>query len=218
MSIRNFRNLLVLTVLIIFSAGANAQCITKKNLKKLAAQVTKYGKPGISGDSVIQMIRKSGSLTIGYTEYNNTWRHGPVTYYIISLSRTHCAAYKYTKLETVKTGEKPFRLDTLKLPASIIDSLPEILKTNAPWKIKHNETADDDPCSHNDPMQMRTCNVHDATSKALLLLTPTRKASSSYYAPDYYEYTCCPGNPERQRFLNVISFIYKIFSNFKPGN
>jgi hypothetical protein len=218
MSIRNFRNLLVLTVLIIFSACANAQCITKKNLKKLAAQVNKYGKPVISGDSVMQMIRKSGSLTIGYTEYNNTSRHSPVTYYIISLSKTNCTAYKYTKQETVKAGDKPFRLDTLKLSASITDSLPEVLKTNAPWKINHDETADDDPCSHNDPMQIRTCNIHDATSKALLLLTPTHQASSSYYAPDYYEYTCCPGNPERQRFLKVISFIYSAFANLKPGN
>lgn len=218
MSIRNFRNLLVLTVLITFSNGANAQCITKKNLKKLATQVNKYGKPGISGDSLMQMIRKSGSLTISYTEYNNTWRHSPVTYYIISLSKTNCTAYKYTKLETVKAGDKPFRLDTLKLSASITDSLPEILKMNAPWKINHDEKADDDPCSHNDPKIIRTCNINDASSKALLVLTPTHQASSSYYAPDYYEYTCCPGNPERQRFLNVISFISKLFSNLKPGN
>jgi hypothetical protein len=166
---------------------------------------------------VLQAIRQSGSLTIGYAEYNNTRKQAPVIYYLISLSKNNCIAYTYTKLYAVKSGNKNFRIDTLEFPALLTDSLPAVLKMNAAWSIKHDETADDDPCSHDDPLKIRVCTIHDASSKVLILSTPTRQVAASYYAPDYYEHTCCPGNPERQRFLNVAGFIYTAFLKSGPG-
>jgi hypothetical protein len=207
------RLLLPILLLLCFNTGINSQDCSMKVIKKLVKKINEPSEKGVLQDSVMKQIQSSNDLVIGYSEYNQTWRHVPTCYYLICFIKRKCMAYKYTIRSYSKPGEKFFQLDTITLTQKTINSVISNVKNNKPWEIKHNEDTELDECKHVSIEKSSGCSISDASSKSLFLLTKTHHFITSFYAPEFYEYSCCPGNVDRQLFLSTIAPIYSFFLN-----
>lgn len=205
--------LLPVLFLLCFNTGINSQDCSMKVIKELVKKINETSEKGVLQDSVMKQIQSSNDLVIGYSEYNNTWRHVPICYYLICFTKRKCIAYKYTIRSYSRPGEKFFQLDTIELVQQTVNSVISNVKNNKTWEIKHNEDTELGGCSHVPIEKFSGCSISDASSKTLILLTKTHYFLSSFYAPEFYEYSCCPGNKDRQLFLSTIAPIYSFFLN-----
>ena len=209
--------LLSILFLLILNTQNTAQNCSMKSVKKLIKKINETSEKGVLQDSVMKQIQSLNDLVIGYSEYNTSSRHVPVCYYLICFSERKCMAYKYTFRSYSRPGEKFFQLDTLKLVQQTVDSVISNAKNNKPWEIKHSEDTELGGCSHIPVEKIKGCDISDASSKTLILLTRTNHFISNFYAPEFYEYNCCPGNKDRQLFLSTIAPIYSFFLSSKPS-
>jgi len=60
------------------------------------------------------------------------------------------------------------------------------------------------------------CNINDGVTWRLLFITKDNVINPSYYEPEYYE-NCCPGNANRQLFLQIANKIKSIVGNNGKG-
>jgi hypothetical protein len=196
-----------------FNARNTAQDCSMKVVKKLEKRINETSEKGVLQDSVMKQIQSLNNLVIGYSEYNTSWRHVPICYYLICFTKRKCIAYKYTIRSQSKPGEKFFQLDTIELDQKTIDSVVTNLKNTKPWEIRNNKGAELGECNHVPIEKFGGCSISDANSKSLFLLTKTHHFIRSFYAPEFYEYNCCPGNMDRKLFLATIAPIYLFFKN-----
>ncbi len=210
MSLKLFFSIVVLCW---FNTPGASQKAQYKVVKKFVRKINEVSKEYVFQDSVLKQIQSSKDLVIGYSEYNNTWRNVPVCYYLVCFAKRKCVAYKYALRPYTKVGENYFQLDTIDLDQETIDTIITGVKKNKPWEIKHKENDESGECEHVSPEKITFCSISDASSKTLILSTKTHYYLSSYYAPEFYEFNCCPGNKERMLFLSTIAPLFSFFRN-----
>lgn len=199
--------------LLLLTISAKAQNYPTKAIRKIVQNINESSENGMFEDSVIRKIQSLHTLVIGYAEYNTAWVYVPVTYNLIGLTKRKCIAYRYTIFPNSKPNEQSFRLDSIIVTREKIDSIISIVKKNKPWQIKHSDIEELDDCSHIQIEKPINCSISDANSKALFLLTKSHHFTASYYAPEFYEHSCCPGNMDRKNFLATIAPIFLFFNN-----
>ncbi len=169
-------------------------------------------------DSVLAKFQKESDFVLGYADYNNTWG-GKVYYYLLSRKNKKWSAYLYTIKDVIRLDSNGKPLESfhevrrLDLGKYKLDTILSSLRQNEVWKLRCDERVDFlNPCPKLSPWNI--CSIHDANSRGSIIMTKEYSNASSFYAPEYYEYECCPGNEERQRFLNTIAPIFKLFQYF----
>lgn len=214
----NTIRLIVLMAFCSATVSALAQKHTKQHILAIHRQVNKYGEKQLFPDSIIRHMQTGKKLLIGYIVYNNARKEMPTVYYLVILQAKKNIAVQY-KANRIRTAAGTFfTADTLYPANGAIDSLVALTAQLQPWKIRHADTTDADPCNDQGTNMAPGCSIADAASLSLMLGTGTHTVQSSYYAPEYYEYECCPGDEERKHFLQVIQRIKAVFSKTNPGN
>lgn len=181
-------------------------CSTQR-IKKIARQVNRNSEYTLSNDSILLSIQKANDLSIGYQVFNKS-RYGDEEFYLLGFHKNNCTAYKYLKKAAVTIGQLPYKLDTFPVSKNNKDSIMTVMKQTKIWALSHDEKAEI-YCPLKKEFSL--CNISDAETKKIIVMTKSHQTSSDFYAPEYYE-NCCPGNIDRQRFL---IFLKSIDSSFK---
>lgn len=192
----------ILIILFVSSLNCSSQ------LKTIVQKVEKNAQQNLSADSILRKIQKENDLVIGYASYNTTWRHVPIQYFLIGLKNNQSKAYKYTIKRNITNKDVPFTLDSIIVSNVYKDSILAVFNQATGWSLKHVE--DDNTIYCSDIPNTAHCNISDASSKALIVMTKTHQQISNFYAPEFFE-QCCPGNAERQRFFTIMRSIDNFF-------
>lgn len=195
----------------IFFAFLLLSCSAQK-LKTIIKTVNKTSLQTIFNDSVLSFIQTNNDFVFGYRDHNETWKLYQ-TYFLIGYKKNKLTAYKYSKKYFAVNNEKDYQLQEFFISESERKALNSFLKKTKIWKVKHNEKDDEAYC----PLKKEYsyCNISDASSKDLIISTKSHQQISDFYAPEYFEKECCPGNIDRQKILMLIEIFGKIFNEIK---
>ena len=187
--------------------------------KKLLKEFERFSAKLIHPDTVLARLQSENDLVIGFDTYNPDWGIPP-HYLLVAKNGKEWRAYEYIFKEIVrvfvdssgKQYQEPWvMVNTFEIDSDLIDSLFAVFKTQKVWELNCNTLKDFFYCSHLKNNKYDPCGISDASSVGLLVMTKQYISSSSFYAPEYYEYECCPGNSDRQRFLATIAPIKQLF-------
>ena len=206
-----------LTILFLFSLFYLSLLSQKQMIKEIELFSQKMTHP----DSVLAKIQKENDLVIGFATYNEAWGIPP-SYKIIARKKNKWKAYNYITKSLVRvfidsngkeTKEPSIIVNSFEIPSDFIDSFLIHFKQQKLWKLKCDKTKDFlfIHCTHLSNSKFDPCSIDDAMSVGSLIMTKKFINASSFYAPEYYEYDCCPGNPDRKTFLAIISPIKQLF-------
>lgn len=208
------RYLRLYILLFIFSC-----CLNTLGQKILLKEIEKFSAKLIHPDTVLARLQKENDLVIGFDTYNLAWGKPP-HYLLVAKNGKRWRAYDYIIKEYVKvfmdsTGkqfQEPFTIvNTFEIDSDLADSLFTVFKIQKVWELNCNALKEIFECSHVKNLKYDPCKISDASAVGLLVMTKQFVSSSSFYAPEYYEYECCPGNTDRQRFLATIAPIKQLF-------
>lgn len=204
------QNYFILSLMILLFANAFAQennSSTKKLIKQIDNYLSKKSKPT---DSVLRALQKNNDMVIGYSTYSLARAKLPVTYFLVAFKGKKAKAYKYIR-RVVVNNEKKYEFESFAVPDIVSDSILNLVETEKTWEIKCNEDSEEMLCSHLNKQPVCSM-INDAASKGLIIITKRSLNTSSFYAPEYFEYECCPGNDKRKRFLATIKPIVNLFA------
>ncbi len=143
-------------------------------------------------DSVITNLRNNNDIVIAYADENFAWVR-KIDYTILAQQNGVWKGYTY-KVSLMKLNPSQ-RISSLNINKNVCDSLVEYLIKNKAWTIK-GDTGNVFCANGN-----ANCNINDASSGRLWIITKKAVINPSYYAPEFYE-NCCP-NKERALFLSI---------------
>ena len=189
--------------------------------KEMTKEIEFFSQKMIHPDSVLAKFQKENDLVIGYATYNEAWGIPP-SYRIIARKNNKWKAYEYITKPYAKvlidsngkqTVEPFIFVNSFDITSGFIDSFLIVFKQQKIWKLKCDKTRDFlfIHCTHLLKMKYDPCSISDGMSVGSLIMTKKYINASSFYAPEYYEYECCPGNLDRKRFLATISPIEQLF-------
>ena len=207
-----YRNLYILLFIFFCSLSTLGQ-------KKLLKEIERFSAKLIHPDTVLARLQKENDLVIGFDTYNPDWRRPP-HYLLVAKKGNRWRAYEYIIKAIVrvyvdssgKQYQEPWIVvNTFEIDSDLTDSLFATFKKQKVWELNCNTLKETFKCSHVKNITYDPCAIDDASSVGLLVMTKQCISSSSFYAPEYYEYECCPGNSDRQRFLATIAPIKQLF-------
>lgn len=189
--------------------------------KKLLKEIEKFSAKMANPDFVLARLQKENDLVFGYATYNPAWGIPP-HYWLIAKKGNQWKAFEYIVKRYVRVfvddsgnqiQEPLITINTFEIDDGLTDSLFKTFKTQKPWELKRDVLKDQNfpACSHLKDTKFDPCSIRDANSEGLSIMTKQYINSSSFYAPEYYETECCPGNSDRQRFLATIAPIKQLF-------
>ncbi|MEP6514215.1 MAG: hypothetical protein ABJA79_10115, partial [Parafilimonas sp.] len=132
---------------------------------------------------------------------NFAWMRS-VNYLIIAQNNGEWMGYQYyvNLMPGQPRANEPGNINPAVVNKSVCDSLLQYITQHKAWNIK-GETGQNF-CSNGNT----ACNINDASTARLWLITKNRLINPSYYAPVFFE-QCCPGNKDRALFLSIINKI-----------
>lgn len=206
-------NIILKKIYFLLFSFAITSCIIGQ--KKLLKEIEKFSEKKSHPDSVLAKFQRENDFVVGYADYNNTWSRS-VHYYLLVQKNKKWKAYLYLIRDFIRldSSGKPLESFQEVKPLDIykgkLDSILSALYQNKIWKLRCDETKDFiNPCPKTLPWP--TCWISDAGSKSSLIMTKNCYNASSFYAPTFYEYECCPGSDERKRFLSTVAPIESLF-------
>ena len=158
-------------------------------------------------DSVLLDLQKNNEVVLAFAIETYAWAKTK-NYKILALNNNEWKGFNYTVNNTSHTssGLMPVNVST--------DSC------NALWKfVKDKEATEivgDDGKDFCTDQKKNNCNINDGATWRLLFITKNSIADPSYYEPEFYE-KCCPGNSNRQLFLQVANKIKSIVGSNEKG-
>jgi hypothetical protein len=184
-------------------------CSSAQKLKKIIIEVNNNSIEISPKDSILLSIQKENDFVIGYSVYNSSKR-SVIEYFLLGINKneSHARKYLYIINSNAINKEKPYSLDVAVVPKQIKDSVFWVMKQKKIWTLKHFEK-DEIYCPTSG--EFAHCTISDAVSKDLIIMTKSHQSISEFYAPEFFEFECCPGNTDRQRFLGFIKYFSKIF-------
>jgi hypothetical protein len=143
-------------------------------------------------DTVINNLRNNNDFVIAYAVENFAWVK-KIDYTILAQKNGEWKGYQYSRNLMQQNPSKS--ISSVGINERTCDSLLMfILQTNA-WKIKGD--SGENFCTNGS----KNCNINDAASGRLWLITKKTVFNPSYYAPEFYE-RCCP-DKDRALFLSI---------------
>ncbi len=152
-------------------------------------------------DSVLHALQQQYDVVIGAATENYAWIRN-VTYTLLCKKDNSWTGYSYYK-NNMPPGDKKNYIAFTLTPAAVnnnsCDSLLASMLQHKVWDIKGD--SENGFCSGD-----KQCNITDAATKRLWVITQTKFIAPSYYAPEFFE-ECCPGNEQRKQFLDITARI-----------
>lgn len=156
-------------------------------------------------DSVIAQLRNNNDLVIAYAIENFAWVKS-IHYKIIAQKNSEWKAYVYNVNLMKQYPSKSFT--EVKADKAACDALADFIFKSHAWNIKG------DNGSNFCPNEKANCNINDAASSRLWIITKKSVFNPSYYAPEFYE-RCC-SDSSRALFLSIKNKI-EGSANFAEG-
>jgi len=154
-------------------------------------------------DSVLLNLQKNNEVVLAFAIETYAWAKTK-NYKILALNNNEWKGFNYTVNNTSHTSSGL-------TPIDVSDD-----SCNALWKfIKDKEATKIDGDNGKDICtgeKKNNCNINDGATWRLLFITKNSVDDPSYYEPEFYE-KCCPGDSNRQLFLQVANKIKNIVGN-----
>ena len=177
-------------LIIVLIITALSSCKAQENL--IVKKIDEAGSNQALEDSVINNLRNNNDIVIAYAVENFAWVR-KINYTIIAQKNGEWKGYQYN-VSLMKQNPSQ-SIVSAKINKNACDSLVAyLLQTNA-WKIKG------DSGSNFCVNGSKNCNINDAASGRLWVITKKTVFNPSYYAPEFYE-KCCP-DKDRALFLSI---------------
>jgi hypothetical protein len=167
-----------------------ASCKAQENLS--VKKIDDAGTNQDLEDSVISNLRSNNDIIVAYAVENFAWARS-INYIILAQKNGEWKGFRY-KRSLMKQNPSQ-SISSVSINNNACDSLlTYVLQTNA-WSIKgdNGETF----CTNGS----KNCNINDAASGRLWIITKKTVFNPSYYAPEFYE-KCCP-DKDRALFLSI---------------
>jgi hypothetical protein len=188
----------LIAVITVMSTGCNAQKNTlTENIDAVA------GKQPVE-DTVLQRLQSENELVIAYAVESFAWVKS-INYRILVKSNGEWKGYVYHKNLMRNNAGSPTTFTTAVVDKAACDALLNYLTENKAWTIKGD--SGNGFCSDGN----KNCNINDAASARLWLMTKTGVLNPSYYAPDFFE-NCCP-DKQRGLFVSITKKITDIVAD-----
>lgn len=153
-------------------------------------------------DSVISNLRINNDIVIAYAIENFAWVK-KIDFIILAQQNGNWTGYSYKR--NLMQQNLSQSITSININKNACDSLlTYIIQTNA-WTIRGDSGSNF--CSNGN----KNCNINDAASERLWIITKKTVFNPSYYAPEFYE-KCCP-DKDRELFLSIKKKIENSVSN-----
>lgn len=176
---------LLIFVIILFTS-----CVAQK--ASIINRFDAAGKDQPLEDSILNNLRNENDIVIAYAIENFAWVK-KIGYKIIAQKDGKWQGYDYT-VNLMRTDASR-SIGPAKINEAVCDSLAAYLTQTNAWKIKGDSGTNF--CTNGST----NCNINDAASERLWIITKKTVMNPSYYAPEFYE-QCCP-DINRALFLSV---------------
>lgn len=184
-----------------------AACSTGSKL--LTDEVNKIGSADNISDSVLHSLQQKNDIVIAYITENYAWGRN-ISYSVICKNKDAWSGYRYNKKNMI--NDMGYTLSAVTVNTAACDSLLNYITTNKVWEIKGETGEEGSRC----PNANQNCNIADAASNSLWLITKEKFIAPSYYAPFFFE-ECCPGNKDRHLFLMTGMKVMSIVKGGQSG-
>ena len=185
-----------LFILILF---LNFGCRAQHNL--LETNIKASGSHQPIEDSILREFQSANDLVIAYAVENFAWVK-QADYTILTHNNKEWKGFIYHKNLMLNNAGTPTSITPVNVNKTACDSLFDFITKNKAWTIKGD--TDKGFCVNIN----KQCNINDAASARLWLITKAATFNASYYAPDFFE-NCCP-DKQRGLFLSITKKISAI--------
>jgi hypothetical protein len=160
----------------------------------LISNIESIGNKQSVDDETIKKLQSENDLIIAYAVENFAWVKS-MDYTIIIQKDNEWKGYKYHKNLMANSAGSPTSINPISVNKSACDSLLDYIEKNKVWTISGDNG--ENFCTDGN----KNCNINDAASLRLWIITKKGSINPSYYAPDFYQ-KCCP-NEQRGLFISV---------------
>ena len=174
----------------IFITAACASCKAQQN--SIIQKIDEAGSNQTLEDSVINNLRDNNDIVIAYAIENFAWVK-KINYTIIAQKDGEWKGYQYN-VSLMK--QSPSQSTTsVNINKNACDSLIAFIAQKKVWTIKGDNG--ESFCTNGSA----NCNINDAASARLWIITKKTVFNPSYYAPEFFQ-NCCP-DKDRALFLSI---------------
>ena len=177
-----------------FLTAAFASCKAQQNL--IIQKIDEAGSNQNLEDSIINNLRNDNDIVIAYAVENFAWVR-KINYLILVQKNGEWKGYQYN-VNLMKQNPSQ-SIAPVNINKNACDSLMAYISQTNAWKIKGDNGSKF--CTDGS----KNCNINDAASARLWIITKKTVFNPSYYAPEFYE-KCCP-DKNRALFLSIKSKI-----------
>ena len=156
-------------------------------------------------DSALLNLRQKNDVVIAFALIQTAWVKS-VNYKIVTLNKNEWKGYNYSINNTRHTTSG---LTPVNVSNDSCNALWKFIQERDAVKIKDDNG--ENFCSGD---KKNSCNINDGASWQLLFITKKDVVTPAFYEPEFYE-NCCPGNTDRQLFLQVAN---RIKNTVNSGN
>jgi len=173
-----------------------ASCMAQKN--SIITEVDEAANNQPLEDSVINNLRNDNDIVIAYAVENFAWVK-KINYTIVAQKNGEWKGFVYER--SFMKQDPSQNINSININKNACDSLIDYIQQAKAWTI----TGDNGTnfCTNSS----RNCNINDAASGRLWIITKKSVINPSYYAPEFYE-KCCP-DKDRALFLSIKEKIEK---------
>lgn len=184
MKISKYFFLISIVSIVLISCKAQQTLFIKKVNESVANQQI--------DDSIINMLRSNNDVTIAYAVENFAWAK-TINYKIIAQKNNEWKAYVYSVSMMKQNPLKIF--NEVKADDAACNSLVNFITKSSALSIEGDHGGNF--CAD----EKANCNINDAASERLWIITKKSVFNPSYYAPEFYQ-TCC-SDSSRALFLVI---------------
>jgi hypothetical protein len=183
----------------IFLTGLSIAVILSCNntLGMSASSFDTYARTEQVTDSFLLSLQQQNEVVLVFAVESYAWVRA-IDYRIIALNKGQWKGYTYYKRTTGGATEKH---EAINVSNDVCSQAWKFIQTNEAWKAKGDNGKD-----FCDASQNKSCTINDGVTWRMLIITKDKITDPSYYEPAFYE-ECCPGNTERQLFIEAVTKI-----------
>ena len=189
--------------LICIMALINTGCSAQKNILENNVDVPGTKQQPIE-DSILRKLQTENDLVIAYAVENFAWVRS-IDYHIIAQKNNEWKGYSYHLNLMHNASGSPTIIKDVIVNNAACNAALNYINENKAWTIPGD--SGNGFCNDGN----KNCNINDAASARLWIITKNTVVNPSYYAPEFFE-KCCP-DKQRGLFVSITKKIAAIFGS-----